>query len=452
MIYAELSLPELSILKRHEFISTLQTLLKSPEAKEYTPSNYYWHTQIDDLLSVYSLHIEILTEEDEDDAQADSEDSLSAKDELFEFWEASELAHPFQEKIKSLPLLESSEFVLALFEQNLLGFFYIQVSKSSALIDSLIYPITMDVGDSAKQIYVISRDQLISFETPSETFPVIVIKDFLSTVNKVSYLDKGKWSSADITPSGYHFTEAAPIKIIHQGQLNSAQYTEAVTRITNALKLIRNADESFFNFVCVFTTHLCVTSDPLIAANSANPVPGMSFICLDKASNVELAVRILQSSALHFLNATLVLNDFIIDDDEDSYFDVEANSACSILDIFRNVQISYWPLVFLLKTFDTAVSSKSSEYDLERLLVLALELNVSALIYEDYIEHAFQTYKITKGGKDFCEEFIKNIRDLSAKVVMLENFIQKKFPDDFKKLQHKLGNWQNIKKKHSLNH
>ncbi len=450
MICAELSLPALNILHRHEFISNLQMLLRSSEAAKYTPVNYYWHTRIDDLLSVYSLHLEILTEDEENEDNSD--DNLNAKDELFDFWENCELAQPFQEKIKTLSLIESSEFVLALFEQNLLGFFYLQISKSPNMIDSLIYPITMEVGDSRKQIYLFSRDQLVSFDTPSETFPVVVIKDFLPTLDKVSYLDKGKWFSADVAPSGYNSAEIGPIKIIHQGQLQPIQYAEAIASISNALKQIRSADQNLVNFVCVFISHLCITTESTSAINAINPVPGISHLFLEKSDSISLAVKILQASALHFLSATLMLDDFVIDDSENIYFDVELNTKCSILDILRNIQTSYWPFVFLLKIVEPLLGLKDIELGLGRLLSPTLELYFMSLIYEDYIEHAFQTYKITQGGKDFCEKFVKSTRDASSKIRNLETLLQNKFPDENKKLQQRLENLRSMKKKYSLNH
>ncbi|MBI2521358.1 MAG: hypothetical protein HYV97_13130 [Bdellovibrio sp.] len=442
--------PELSVLCRQEFIATLQMLLNTCEAKEYSTANYYWHTKIDDLLSVYFLHLELLSDDADDGSNADN--GLSAKDELYEFWMNCELAGPFQEKIKTLPLLDSSEFVLALFEQNLLGFFYVQLSRTPNVIDSLIYPITMEIGDSRKQIYLLSRNQLVSFDIPTETFPVVVIKDFLPTLNKVSYLDKGRWYSAEVSPSRFRNSDVAPIKILHQGQLNDAQYTEVITQINNALTLIRGTEENIFSFICVFTSFICITSELADTSATFDAAPGISFLCLEKSNVIANATRIMQSNALHFLNATLVLNDFVIDDSEKVYFDLELNCPCSILDVLRNIQISYWPLIFLLKKFDLMSPSEVADVGIEKLLILILEYNFMTLVYEDYLEHAFQTFKITRDGKDFCEQFIRSVKTLNSKMLSFDEHLKNKFSEDYLKLQQKLKNWQGIKNQHSLNH
>ncbi len=279
-----------------------------------------------------------------------------------------------------------------------------------------------------------------------------MLKDFLPTSNKVTYLNKGKWCSSEILASGFKNAELAPIKVIHQGQLSQSQYHANIASINKALHLIKSSDETLFEFICAFTTHLCIADISATEIYESSPVPGISFINLAHSSDLKLCVEILQTNALHFLNATLILHDFIIDEMDDIYFDFELNTPVSILDILRRVQTSYWPLVFLLKLYDVWSHQSPTDNDMRGLLTLLLEYNFKATIYEDYLEHALQTYKLTPEGKNFNEQFLKSVKDASSRIQSLDSILQNKFPDESKKLKHQLDIWREIKKKHSLNH
>jgi hypothetical protein len=153
-----------------DFLDQLNDIVHDETFDHYSPLKFYWLNLIDNLIYVIQLHEELLIEEN-----VDTEDLTDLENELFNFWNDSELAESFLNFLKDgSPVIEVSNNLIPLLENQIISFYVVHISQyQQEFGDALMYQIIPELGDSERSIYATDKHSVIKLKNLPDTYPSI---------------------------------------------------------------------------------------------------------------------------------------------------------------------------------------------------------------------------------------------------------------------------------------
>ena len=163
-----------------DFLDQLSDILQDECFDNYSHLKFYWLNLVDNIVYFIQLHEELLTEED-----MDSDELTEVENELFNFWNESELAESFLTFLNNgSPVVEASNNLLALLENQIISFYVLHLSMyQQEFDDALMYQTIPELGDYEKKIHLGDDHRSVSLKKNPETFPSLPIR-FISPEKK----------------------------------------------------------------------------------------------------------------------------------------------------------------------------------------------------------------------------------------------------------------------------
>jgi hypothetical protein len=381
-----------------DFLEQLSDILQDECFDNYSPLKFYWLNLVDNIVYVMQLHDELLEEED-----VDSDELTELEDELFNFWNDSEMAEGFLNFLNDgAPVVEASNSLLPLLENQIISFYVLHLSLyQQEFEDALMYQTVPELGDSVKKIYSGDEHRFIKLTVSPETFPSIPLR-FISQEDKklvIEVADKAMALTIENPPT-YLAIDELNLFVLPNCETGEKRIEEFKKNITKALAQIKSAAPHLHTTFKSFTHTIVPVNEKGIVSYSMQSLPGYSSINLFDRDRLDLMDDLLHENGHHYLNTFLNHQDLINEDDDKIYYSPWRKALRPIRGIYHAVFTFFWALE-LYHHLDIAAEKKSLEFTkLEKIKIKQRFLEEFYML--DYcradLAHAYKNKRITKEG------------------------------------------------------
>ncbi|MBC7540587.1 MAG: hypothetical protein H7281_17310 [Bacteriovorax sp.] len=381
-----------------DFLDQLSDILQDECLDIYSPLKFYWLNLVDNIVYIIQLHEELLLEDD-----IDADELTEIEDELFSFWNESELAESFLNFLNDgAPVIEASNNLLALLENQIISFYVLHISLyQQEFDDALMYQTIPELGDYEKKFYIGDDHRRVILKKTPETFPSLPLR-FISPEKKLL--------SLEITEKAVSFAiEATPVSLVidelylfilpnnESGEKRLEEFKKNISKaLANIKKIAPHLHTTFKSF-----THTIVPVDEKgIVSYSMQSLPGFSSINMFDRDQLDLMDDLLHENGHHYLNTFLNNQDLINEDDEKIYFSPWRKALRPIRGIYHAVFTFYWALE-LFYNLDIAADKKTLPFTKEE------KSKIKQRFLEEYfmleycrsdLQHAFKNKRVNKDG------------------------------------------------------
>lgn len=412
------------------FLDRLKEIIGDKELNTYTDLNFYWSTLLENVIYLVQLH-----EECEELKASNDEEFTEVEEELFNFWNDSDLTESFLELLeKKNTILDSSKLLKPILENQIISFFYLNISKNPLLgEESYIYKAIPEKGDNDQCLYLGANNQLVRLEPACETYPTLPIVGVNKHQNLIFLEGDKRYVITDgLSPLEIHDKK---IHILPNCEKGFSKIEEIRSNITKALNIIKSNSEELFDTFSTFTHTIIPIDEPSIVSYSQQQLPGFSCINVFERDFIDLIDDLLHENGHHYLNTVLNSTELIIEDDEKIYFSPWRKSLRPIRGIYHGAFTFYWALELFSNLFKNEVlSDGSSNFDKEQKNKITLrfleEYEMLSFSFND-LESAYKSGKVTEEGM----KLIKVIESLtSSKEELRQKAIEHLDSDNLKSL------------------
>ncbi|WP_372652633.1 HEXXH motif-containing putative peptide modification protein [Halobacteriovorax sp.] len=391
------------------FLDRLKEIIGDKELNLYSNLNFYWSTLLENVIYLVQLHEECV----EMKAAKNDEEFAEVEEELFNFWNDSDLTESFLELLSlDNSILDSSKVLQPILENQIVSFFYLNISKNPLLgEESYIYKAIPEKGDNDQCLYLGNTNQLVRLEPACETFPTLPIVGVNKHQNLI-YLEGDK--RYVITDGLRPLTiENKEIHVLPNCEKGFSKVEEVRTNITKALSIIKENSENLYNTFSSFSHTIIPIDEPSIVSYSQQQLPGFSCINVFERDFVDLIDDLLHENGHHYLNALLNSEELINEDDEKIYFSPWRKSLRPIRGIYHGAFTFYWALELFSTLFENEVLNKKlNNFNEEQKNKITLrfleEFEMLTFCFED-LDSAYESEKVTDEGR----KLIKTIEELT---------------------------------------
>lgn len=381
-----------------DFLDQLADILQDESFDKYSPLKFYWLNLVDNIVYIIQLHEELLLEED-----MDTDELTEVEDELFSFWNDSELAESFLNFLNDgSPVVEASNGLLPLLENQIIAFYVLHISLyQQEFDDALMYQTIPELGDYEKKLYLGDNHQCVSLKDTPETFPSLPVR-FISPELKILSIEiKDKLTKFPIenAPSPLAVDELN-LFILPNSESGEKKLEEFKKYISKALSNIQKAAPHLYTTFKSFTHTIVPVDEKGIVSYSMQSLPGFSSINMFDRDQVDLMDDLLHENGHHYLNTFLNNQDLINEDDDKIYFSPWRKALRPIRGIYHAVFTFYWALdlYFHLDSAATKgiiIFNKDEKAKIKRRF---LEEYFMLEFCRPDIQHAFKNKRINKEG------------------------------------------------------
>lgn len=410
-----------------EFQSFLKEEIFNEKLNQFHSLHFYWINLIDSLVYLLGLHEE------------------RAKDDIFDFWEATEYAEIFLKfESEFNNSLKSSAECVCFLESQIQSFYYLHIKCEDLHTDlPNNYNVIPELGDSENRIFIGKKGNAIRFNKPIDSFPLI---PFLNLNFKAGNFEIDQEKEVQRLTLEKYSTKIQEFEIrTTEGKFES-QKDQQLERITKALDIIKSTDQNLYDLLTNFTKVIIPVDEPGIVSYSMQNLPGFSSINLFERDNIDLIDDLLHENGHHFLNYHLNTDELIIEDDEKIYYSPWRRSLRPIRGIYHATCTFFWAYYLFMSLTEKSLNLFSQE---EKNKILRRFLEEQLMIeytFED-LKLAFKDGKVTDSGMEFVsfiEDFFKVNK---AKHERALNELKDSSEEDFK-LVTELSEHLNEKRKH----
>ncbi|EQC45139.1 HEXXH motif domain protein [Bacteriovorax sp. BSW11_IV] len=439
-----------------EFLQGLAKIIKDPALNNYTSFNFYWTTLLENLIYVVQLHDEIQeAEEDESDFEFSE-----SEDELFNFWNDSEMAQSFLEMLdESNNIIEASSNLLTILENQILSFYYLHIASTHhELKDVILYNVIPEIGDSPERMYIGEQHRIADFPEPSDIYPSIALKSvfeqrqgFEVEINTDLY-EVPIRENHDYITVGEHRIFLLPI--CEEGRKREIEFKE---KIGLALKLIGDSNPGLLDTFMSFTHSIVPVNEPGIVSFSMQSLPGFSSINMFERDFVDLMDDLLHENGHHYLNTFLNYTELIFEDDEKIYYSPWRRALRPIRGIYHAVFTFYWALN-LFHELDAAITT--GKLDAFYKFTKEEKLKVKRRAVEEYymltycaldLEHAFENGKVSPEGNNLILSIYNLIEQMKDGITAIHKTLLEQDPESGKEINELVETLKEKRAHYSLN-
>jgi len=402
-----------------DFLDQLSDILQDECFDNYSPLKFYWLNLVDNLIYVIQLHEELLTEED-----MDSDELTEVENELFDFWNESELAESFLNfSNDGSPVVEASNNLLPLLENQIISFYVLHLSiYQQEFDDALMYQTIPELGDYEKKIYLGDDHRSVSLKKTPETFPSLPLR-FISPEKKSISLEISDKVINLAIESNAVFVNVDELKlfILPNSEAGEARVQEFKKNISKALGNIKKAAPHLYTTFKSFSHTIVPVDEKGIVSYSMQSLPGYSSINMFDRDQLDLMDDLLHENGHHFLNTLLNNQDLINEDDDKIYFSPWRKALRPIRGIYHAAFTFFWALE-LYHHLDKAAEAKILEFSKEE------KIKIKQRFIEEYymlefcrtdLKHAFKNKRVTKDGNQLINMIYERISAYEKDTVMV---------------------------------
>lgn len=416
-----------------DFLDQLADILHDECFDKYSPLKFYWLNLVDNIVYVIQLHEELLIEDD-----IDTEELTELENELFNFWNDSELAESFLNFLnEGSPVVEASNSLLPLLENQIISFYVLHLSLyQQEFDDALMYQTIPELGDSEKKIFLGDEHKIVNLKKAPETFPSLPIR-FISPEEKVLAIeiaDKVVKLPIEAPPS---FLAVDELKLFvlpncEEGEKKSEEFKN---NITQALSNIKKAAPHMHTTFKSFTHTIVPVNEKGIVSYSMQSLPGFSSINMFDRDQIDLMDDLLHENGHHYLNTFLNHQDLINEDDDKIYYSPWRKALRPIRGIYHAVFTFYWALE-LFYNLDLAAEKKTIQFTKEEKIKIKQRF-LEEFYMLDYCRadliHAYKNKRINKDGNQLINMIYERIsdykKDTEAVLLKLKELDLKKYEE-----------------------
>lgn len=415
-----------------DFLDQLSDILQDESLDVYTPLKFYWLNLVDNIVYVIQLHDELLTEDD-----IDTEELSEIENELFNFWNDSELVESFLGFINDgSPVVEASNSLLPLLENQIISFYVLHLSLyQQEFDDALMYQTIPELGDSLKKIFSGDAHQVIKLTKIPETFPSLPIR-FISRDEKILAIEinnKAVKLQIENAPSPIAIDELA-LFVLPNCDAGEKRIDEFKKNISKALGTIKKVAPHLHTTFKSFTHTIVPVNENGIVSYSMQSLPGYSSINMFDRDQLDLMDDLLHENGHHYLNTFLNHQDLINEDDDKIYYSPWRKALRAIRGIYHATFTFFWALE-LFYNLDIAAELKTMVFTKEE------KIKIKQRFLEEFymlnycradLNHAYKNKRVTKEG----HQLINMIYDrISFYQKDAENILEKLKTLDIEKYQ-----------------
>ena len=405
-----------------DFLDQLSDILQDESLDIYSPLKFYWLNLVDNIVYIIQLHEELLTEDD-----LDTNELTEIENELFTFWNDSELAESFLNFLNDgAPVIEASNGLLALLENQIISFYVLHISLyQQEFDDALMYQTIPELGDSEKKFYLGDDHRVVMMKKKPETFPSLPLR-FIAPEQKllsIEVADKAVNFSIQETPPTI-VIEELKLFILPNSESGEKRLEEFKKNVTKALSNIKKSAPHLYLTFKSFTHTIVPVDETGIVSYSMQSLPGYSSINLFERDQIDLMDDLLHENGHHYLNTFLNHQDLINEDDEKIYYSPWRKALRPIRGIYHAVFTFYWALE-LFYNLNSAADKKILTFSKEEKIKIKKRFLEEFFMLEycrSDLDHAFKNKRINKEGYQLINMIYARISAYKKEtIVVLDN-------------------------------
>ena len=416
-----------------DFLDQLSDILQDECFDNYSPLKFYWLNLVDNIVYIIQLHEELLIEDD-----MDTDDLTEVENELFSFWNDSELAESFLNFLNDgAPVIEASNSLLALLENQIISFYVLHLSLyQQEFDDALMYQTIPELGDFEKRLHLGDDHRRVSLKNTPETYPSLPIRQ-ISPEKKtlaIEIADKVVSLPIEATPVSLTVDELK-LFILPNCAAGEKRIEEFKKNISIALANIKKAAPHLHTTFKSFTHTIVPVDEKGIVSYSMQSLPGYSSINMFDRDQLDLMDDLLHENGHHYLNTFLNNQDLLNEDDDKIYFSPWRKALRPIRGIFHAVFTFYWALE-LYYQLNIAAEKKTLVFTKEE------KVKIKYRFLEEYfmldfcrtdLQHAFKHKRVNKDGNQLINIIYERIsvykKDTTAVLEELKSLDPKKYQE-----------------------
>ncbi|MFA6237131.1 MAG: HEXXH motif-containing putative peptide modification protein [Bacteriovorax sp.] len=392
-----------------DFLDQLADILQDECFDKYSPLKFYWLNLVDNIVYIIQLHEELLNEED-----IDTDELTEVEDELFSFWNDSELAESFLNFLNNgAPVVEASNSLLPLLENQVISFYVLHLNLyQQEFEDALMYQTIPELGDSEAKIFLSDEHNVVSLKKTPETFPSLPIL-FISPEDKILKIEiADKAITLLIEPSpNYLPLDELKLFILPNCEAGEKRADEFKKNISKALGNIKKAAPHLLTTFKSFTHTIVPVNEKGIVSYSMQSLPGYSSINMFDRDQIDLMDDLLHENGHHYLNTILNHQDLINEDDDKIYYSPWRKALRPIRGIYHAVFTFYWALE-LFSNLDIASEKKLITFTKEERIKIKQRF-LEEFYMLDYCKadlvHAFKNKRVNREGNQLINLIYERI-------------------------------------------
>jgi hypothetical protein len=381
-----------------DFLDQLADILQDECFDKYSPLKFYWLNLVDNIVYVIQLHEELLEEND-----IETDELTELEDELFSFWNASELTESFLNFLnEGAPVIEASNSLLPLLENQIISFYVLHLSLyQQEFDDALMYQTIPELGDSEKKIYLGDTHQFIKLSKKPDTFPALPVLHISpdQKIISIEVLNKPiKFQIENASPS--LLVDEHKLFVLPNCELGEKKLEEFKKNITKALSNIKKSSPYLHTTFKSFTHTIVPVNEKGIVSYSIQSLPGYSSINMFDRDQIDLMDDLLHENGHHYLNTFLNHQDLINEDDEKIYYSPWRKALRPIRGIYHATFTFFWALE-LFYNLDQASEKKVLLFTKEEKIKIKFRF-LEEFYMLDYcrtdLAHAYKNKRVTREG------------------------------------------------------
>jgi hypothetical protein len=398
------------------FLDQLNDIVHDDVFDKYSPLKFYWLNLVDNLIYVIQLHEEILIEEG-----IDTEELTDLENELFNFWNDSELSESFLNFLnEGSPVIEVSNNLIPLLENQIVSFYVMHMSYyRQEFEDALMYQVVPELGDSERKIYLTDNHYPVLLKNTSDTYPSIPMVS-ISPEEKILTIE-----NSDQTIQLKILSAPLPIEIdelhlfvLPHCEAGDKKIEDFKKSIIKALANIKLAAPHLLDTFKSFTHTIVPVDEKGIVSYSMQSLPGYSCINMFDRDSIDLMDDLIHENGHHYLNTYLNHIDLINEDDDKIYYSPWRKALRPIRGIYHAVFTFYWALD-LFSNLKIASDKKSINFNKnEKIKIYSRfieEFYMLSYCRQDF-DHAFKNKRVNKDGLNLINSIYNRIDSYKVSV------------------------------------
>ncbi|MBC7711963.1 MAG: hypothetical protein H7177_01395 [Rhizobacter sp.] len=380
------------------FLDQLNDIVHDEAFDKFSPLKFYWLNLVDNLIYIIQLHEELLLEEG-----IDTDELTELEDELFNFWNESELSESFLNFLnEGSPVIEVSEKLIPLLENQIVSFYVVHMSLyRQEFGDALVYQVVPELGDSERKIYITDQHFAVTLKNTPETYPAIPLASISPEEKKIviEANDKSVVLTIDAPPAPIEL-EDVKLFVLPHCEAGDKKIEEFKKSIIKALGNIKKAAPHLHTTFKSFTHTIVPVDEKGIVSYSMQSLPGYSCINMFDRDSIDLMDDLLHENGHHYLNTYLNHQDLIHEDDDKVYYSPWRKALRPVRGIYHAVFTFFWAME-LFVNLNIASEKKVLTFTKDE------KVKIKTRFLEEYymleycrpdFTHAFKNKRVTKEG------------------------------------------------------
>lgn len=434
-----------------EFLEQLDDIIHDETFDQYSPLKFYWLNLVDNLVYVIQMHEELLSAEEATDDEL--EELGAVEDELFSFWNDSELAEQFMSLLdNNKAILEASDHLVPLLENQIIAFYVLHINQfHQEFDDALVYQSVPELGEGELGLYLGDKHKSVSIKIKPETYPAVPLLMIDHDEAKLVYEGPNKEIAVSmnaVKPSIKK--DDLELFILPQCIEGQKQCDSFVKNISKALDRIKKYAPHLFTTFKSFTHTIVPVNEEGIVSYSMQSLPGYSSINLFNRDQIDLLDDLLHENGHHYLNTILNYEELIIEDDDKIYYSPWRKALRPVRGIYHATFTFYWAL----ELFVSLNKANANEFTKDEKLKIKTRL-VEEFLMLEYCEkdlkHAYKNKKITKSGWILIQDSIALIKNYKKIATETLAEIKTVSPDKYVYLTELISHLTNMRKNYDNN-